>query len=251
VRRSISIVVIALGVAGTVLGSSTAAWAHDVVAPANVVAGSTVTVTVAVVNEHDLPTDGIEMQLPPGFALKAPEDVPGWRTDVQKRADGTATAVRWTGGLIDRNASAEFVVTGTAPPTPGSMVWLVAQKSLGSKTYVPPPVAAAPHMTATAAPLTNGTASAAPVPLAAAPQSTATPPVDGIARSRATLALVLAGLALLGVVAFGSATVRRSQEAPAADAVLAAPTETRPARAAKQGGGKRDRAPKIGAGARR
>jgi hypothetical protein len=33
-----------------------------------------------------------------------------------------------------------------------------------------------------------------------------------VARSRATLALVLAGLALLGVVAFGSAMVRRTQQ---------------------------------------
>jgi uncharacterized protein YcnI len=241
VRRWMSIVMVTLGVTAVVLGGSTAAWAHDVVAPADVVAGSKITVTVAVVNEHDLPSDGVEMRLPPGFVLKAPEDVPGWKTDVQRRADRTPVAVRWTGGLIERNALAEFVVSGTAPSTAGSLVWAVAQKSLGGKTYVAPPVAATPHMTVSPAPLTgSSTAPAAAVPLAASPRAAATPPVDGVARSRATFAMVLAGLALLGVIAFGSATVRRAQQAASGDADVAAPVTPTPASPTKASG-KRDR----------
>lgn len=189
------------------------ASAHDLVAPANVVAGSKVTVTVAVVNEHPLPTDGVEVRLPPGFALRSAEDVPGWRTEPQRRADGTVTAVRWTGGLLERNASGEFVVAGTAPATPGSLVWAAGQKSVGSKVYVPPPVTIAPHMTVAAAPL-GGASPVDQVPLATQAPVEATDPVDGVARSRATLALVLAGLALLGVVVFGAAAARRSLPGP-------------------------------------
>jgi uncharacterized protein YcnI len=212
VRKFTSILMVAFGVVASVLVGSTAAWAHDIVAPATVVAGKKVTVTVGVVNEHQLPSDGVEMRLPPGFVFAKAEEVPGWRTDVQRRSDGTPSAVRWTGGLIERNALAEFVVSGTTPSSAGSLVWAVAQKSVGGKAYVAPPVAATPHMTVTAKPLGGaGAASAPPVPLAAAPQ-TAASTTDGVARSRATLALVLAGLALLGVIAFGSAMVRRTQQ---------------------------------------
>jgi uncharacterized protein DUF1775 len=249
----ISRVMVALGVMVTVVGGSTAAWAHDVVAPATVVAGSKVTVTVAVVNEHELPSDGVEMQLPPGFALKAPEGVPGWRTDVLTRADGTANAVRWTGGLIEANALSEFVVTGTAPAAAGSLVWSVSQKSVGAKEYVAPPVSAAPHMTVSAAPLGGTKDSGESVPLATTTQTSTGPLVDGVARSRATLALVLAGLALLGVVAFGSATVRRSQQTPQVEpAAVAPPADTKTTKPAKaRGKGDSSRALSSSAGGRR
>jgi uncharacterized protein YcnI len=247
VRRWMSIVMVALGVTAAVVGGSTAAWAHDLVTPAYVVAGSKATVTVLVVNEHELPTDGLEMRLPAGFVLTAAQDVPGWRTDVQRQADGTASAVRWTGGLVNRNASAEFVVTGNAPPTAGSLIWAVAQKSVGSKTYIAPPVDVTPFMTVTTSALPNGTASTKAVPLAASSRPATTPPVDAVARSRATLAMVLAGLALLGVVAFGSATVGRAQLTAHGEAEVASPVEpTRPGPAKTSG--KRNRQQPVSAG---
>lgn len=241
------IIGVTLGVMVTVLAGGAPAWAHDVVAPATVVAGSTVTVTVSVVNEHELPSDGVEMQLPPGFTLKTPEDVPGWRTEVQKRADGAATAVRWTGGLIEPNAVSEFVVTGTAPAAAGALVWSVSQQSVGGKAYAAPPVSAAPHMTVSPAPLAGSEASGEAVPLATATQAPAIPPVDGVARSRATLALVLAGLALLGVIAFGSATVRRSQQLATDERAARAREDVvvpKPSKPAKSGG-KRDRSQAV------
>jgi len=193
-----------------VLGASPA-WAHDAVAPARVVAGSAVNVTLAVINEHDLPSDGIEVRLPPGFALTSHEQVPGWKSQVIKRTDGTPTAVRWTGGLLQSNESGEFVIAGKAPSTAGFLLWVVAQKSLGRGDYIAPPVSFSPQMTVTAEPLTGATDTAAPVPLAAQPQSGATQPVDGVARSRATLALVLAVVALIAVVFFEMTLVRRGQ----------------------------------------
>lgn len=241
-RRFAGFVMVALGVTATVLSGSTAAWAHDEVSPATVVAGEKVTVTVAVANEGDLPSDGVELRVPPGFAFRSAEDVPGWRTEVVRRADGTATAVRWTGGRIEPGALSEYVVTGGAPSNAGSLVWAAAQKPVGSASYVAAPVSEMPHMTVTAAPLTGGagsTAQAAPVPLAASPPAAAST-TDGVARSRATLALVLAGLALLGVVAFGSAAVLRSRPVRTTDDARVPPAESltpKPARSAS----KRDR----------
>ncbi|MDQ1626325.1 MAG: hypothetical protein QOI54_69 [Actinomycetota bacterium] len=200
-----------LGVVVLAVCAATPAWAHDAVAPSKVVTGSAVTVTVAVVNEHDLPTNGVELRLPPGFALKSHEEVPGWKSQLLKRTDGTPTAVRWTGGLLQTNQTGEFVVAATAPSTPGSAVWVVAQRSLGRKDYVAPPVSFSPQMTVTAEPLTGTSPTAAPVPLAAQPRAAGTVTVDGVARSRATLALVLAGLALLAVVFFEMTLVRRGQ----------------------------------------
>ncbi len=111
--------VIAVAVLG-VLGASPA-WAHDVVAPSQVVGGTSTTVTLAVVNEHDLPTDGVEARLPAGFGYASHEQVPGWKSSLVKKS-GAVSAIRWTGGLLQSNETGEFVLTGTPPKQPGSLV---------------------------------------------------------------------------------------------------------------------------------
>lgn len=236
-RRSIMAAMAALLAAGGVLCGSAPAWAHDSVAPSAVVVGEHVTVTLSVANENELPTDGIEMRLPPGFTFTSAEDVPGWRTAPQRRADGAVTAVRWTGGLILPDAKAQFVVVGTAPASSGTLAWSAAQKAVGASDYGPAPTPLAPKMAVRPAALADPDATAVEgVPLARTGTSA---PVDGLARSRATLALVLAGLALLGVLAFGSASVRRAQHAghqaqPAAESV---PTVSRSAARGEGRGG--------------
>lgn len=208
-RRSVAIVMAALGAAASVLGGSAPAWAHDSVAPSTVVAGEPVTLTMSVTNEDDRPTGGIELRLPPGFTFTSAEDVPGWTSQPVKRPDGSVTAIRWTGGVVLPNAQQEVVVTGTAPPSAGRLVWSAAQKAVGAKNYVAAPPTSSPTMTVRAAALGDDTAAVEDVPLAVPPEPAIVAPVDEVARSRATLALVLAGLALLGVLVFGSGAVRR------------------------------------------
>jgi len=211
-------------VLASVIGTMASAWAHDSVTPRTVVAGSKVTVTVSVANEADQPTNGVEMRLPPGFALATAEDVPGWRSELRRRADGVVTAVRWSGGTLDSGAVAEFVVAGV-PRTAGSLVWTVAQRSVGDEAFVPPAVTFSPRMTVTEPPLASGPAGQVPpaVPVEVAPPA----PIDELARSRATLALVLAGLALLGMLLVGAALIRRS-EPPYSPAQTGGPTTAVP-----------------------
>ncbi len=83
---------------------------------------------------------------------------------------------------------------------------------MGRGDYVAPPISFSPQMTVSTQPL-DASATAAPVPLASADASGASGGgrVDGVARSRATLALVLAGLALVAVVFLEMPLVRRGQ----------------------------------------
>jgi hypothetical protein len=205
--------VIAVPVLG-VLGASHA-WAHDVVAPSRVAGGTSTTVTLAVVNEHDLPTDGVEARLPAGFVYGSHEQVPGWTSSLVKQ-NGAVSAIRWSGGLLQSNETGQFVLAGTPAKQPGSLVWVVAQKSLGRGSYVAPPISFSPQMTVSTQPL-DASPTAAPVPLAGASSGgSGGGTVDGVARSRATLALVLAGLALVAVVFFEMTLVRRGQLTAAA-----------------------------------
>ncbi|MCW2598858.1 MAG: hypothetical protein JWM02_687 [Frankiales bacterium] len=199
----------ASGMATLVMGGVAMTWAppasaHDQVSPSSAVAGSHTRVTVAAENEATQPTVGVEVRLPPGFTLGAPESLPGWTSSINRRADGTPTSVRWTAGAVAAGSVVELVLTGTVPRSAGSLVWVVSQLHAGG-TWQAAPVDEAPRMTVRAVPLSGAgvvrpAAPAAAVRLASEPAATAVPLVDGVARSRAALALVLAVGAALGVL---------------------------------------------------
>lgn len=76
-----------------------------------------------------LPTDGLEVTIPDSISSPLPEDVPGWDVEVETLTpavdddDATEqTVVRWTGGLLEEGAFAEFGLRARFPDDPGATI---------------------------------------------------------------------------------------------------------------------------------
>jgi len=110
-----------IALAGVVLAAGTA-FAHVEISPEQVAAGSFGTYTVQVPNEEaDEDTVGLDLTLPAGFLLESAESVPGWRTTVDVRRDGTPFAVHWKGGRLRPHTFGQFAITGRVPKEPGTL----------------------------------------------------------------------------------------------------------------------------------
>ncbi|HMD12614.1 MAG TPA: DUF1775 domain-containing protein, partial [Marmoricola sp.] len=118
-RRLLGALPVAL--AGLVLAAG-AAFAHVEISPQRVAPGSFGTYTVQVPNEKtDEDTIGLDLTLPQGFLLESAESVPGWRTTVDVRRDGTPVAVHWKGGRLAPHTFGLFAITGRVPKEPATL----------------------------------------------------------------------------------------------------------------------------------
>jgi uncharacterized repeat protein (TIGR01451 family) len=215
IRRTLSLLAM---LAVALLLPAAPAAAHITVSPEQAAPGASATYTITVPNElTDQATVAVGVTLPAGFDLEAGQAVPGWTTTVDKRPDGTARAVRWTGGRIPPGTFSIFALQGRNPTAATTLTWpLVQRYERQTVSWTGPPGSANPAATtavAGQAPTASTTAStlAAPspqptpptVPGAAVgpPQSADAGSADDLARSRAALALALAGTALALAVA--------------------------------------------------
>lgn len=229
-------------VAGVLIGLAplSAAAAHVEASPATVAPDAFVTVTFTVPNEReDSPTVGLDLTVPAGFVLETAQQIPGWQTTVDKRADGTPTRVHWSGGQIPVGTFGQFAVRGRTPAGETTLSWPAVQHYPAvTVSWTGGPASAQPAPTLRVA-RGGGGAATPTVPLASVP-ATATG-TDPVARSRAALALVLGGTGLLlavGGLVVGWSRFRRTPGpgSPPAAAEEAAPVV--PPRAGNRPGGK-------------
>ena len=203
-----------------VLASSAVAFAHVTVAPDSIPRDAFTTLTFTVPNEEESEdTVGIDVSLPPGFLLESAEGVAGWQTEVETGADGVPTAIHWSGGRLGPHTFGEFAMRGRVTRRPGTLSFAVVQRyQTSSVSWSGPAGSERPAATVTVA--EAGAEAEAEAEQAATPQvpvaPNPTPAVesageskDDLARSRASLALMLALAALLVPLSIIGMTVLR------------------------------------------
>jgi uncharacterized protein YcnI len=208
-----------VALAGVVVAAGTA-FAHVGISPERVAPGSFGTYTVQVPNEEaDEDTVGLDLALPEGFLLESAESVPGWRTTVDTRRDGTPVAVHWQGGRLRPHTFGQFAITGRAPKRPGTLRFPAVQHYEttteswnGARGSEHP----APTLVVSRSAVPIGTEQ---VPLATPAdggRSDAAAGTDDLARARADLALALALGAVAALVGLTALTLLRRRASPAA-----------------------------------
>jgi uncharacterized protein YcnI len=198
------------------------ASAHVEIDPAQAPPSTFGTFTLSVPNEKaDQDTIEIDVRIPVGFEVEDAQQLPGWRTVVDQASDGTVTGIRWQGGSIAPHTFATFSLRGRTPSRPGSISFLVDQRyersvvswnGASESSPTPAPILAVSGVAgggATKPAATGGDDSQ--VPAAATPTTApaASTGHDDLARSRADLALALAGALLVGALAAGTLLVLR------------------------------------------
>jgi periplasmic copper chaperone A len=177
--------------AAALLASVAAASAHVAVTPERSAPGQFLAYTVTVPNElEDQATTAVEVTLPDGFTLEAAQAVPGWTTRVTRKADGSAGRVRWSGGRIPPGTFAAFQLRGRNGDRAATMAWKAVQRyERTTVSWAGAADADTPAATTRVDPAASSGTGQPAAPAAAG--------ADSLARSRAALAGVLAGTALL------------------------------------------------------
>jgi len=211
-RRLLGALPVAL--AGLVLAAG-AAFAHVEISPQQVAPGSFGTYTVQVPNEKtDEDTVGLDLTIPKGFLLESAESVPGWRTTVDVRRDGTPVAVHWKGGRLAPHTFGQFAITGRVPKEPGTLRFPAVQHYEttneswdGAEDSEHP----APTLVVSRSATRAGTAR---VPLASPGDRAggAASGTDDLARARADLALSLALTAVVALAGLGTLALLRRRK---------------------------------------
>ena len=200
------------------LGPALPAAAHVSILPSTATPGEFLVYSASVPNElADQATVEVDLNLPVGFALDSAEQVPGWQTVVTKGQGGVPAQVAWRGGRIPVGTFARFSVQGRNPAAGQSLVWTTRQRyERVTVAWDGPESAEHPASVVRLTGATVGPSPAAPGPGTRASGQVAGG-VDQLARSRAAIALVLAGAALLIALALatrGAARRRRGKELP-------------------------------------
>jgi uncharacterized protein YcnI len=178
--------------AAALLAAAGTASAHVAVTPERSAPGEFLAYTLTVPNELERQsTTDVEVTLPDGFTLEAAQALPGWTTRVTKGADGSAERVRWSGGRIPPGTFAAFQLRGRNGDRPATLAWKAVQRY--EQTTVSWTGAADGDTPAA----TTRIDPAAPVDAGQPAAPAAGDGTDPLARSRAALAGVLAGTALL------------------------------------------------------
>lgn len=178
--------------AAALLASAPTASAHVAVTPERSAPGEFLAYTLTVPNELEgQSTTDVEVTLPDGFTLEAAQAVPGWTTRVAKGADGRAERIRWSGGRIPPGTFAAFQLRGRNGDQPATLAWKAVQRY--ERTTVSWTGAADDDTPAATTRIDPAAAAGTGQPAATATAEGA----DPLARSRAALAAVLAGTALL------------------------------------------------------
>ena len=100
--------------------------AHVRVLPEEVPAGSFEVFTIRVSTEKDIPTTGLRVEVPGGFAISRVEPVPGWDYELEEE-DGVVSAITWSGGEIGETEFQQFDIQGQTPQESGEYPWRVFQ----------------------------------------------------------------------------------------------------------------------------
>jgi uncharacterized protein YcnI len=113
-----------------VLTSTTAAYAHVTVKPAEVKVGQYQNFTVSVPTEKDLPTTSLKLVIPDGLQSVRPNVKPGWKIELKKQGEGEdtkVTEINWTAGSIPADQRDEFVFSAKTPTSEANLQWKAYQ----------------------------------------------------------------------------------------------------------------------------
>jgi len=102
--------------------TASVAYAHVVVSPEEVPAGSYEKLTVSVPTERDVPTTEVRVEVPEGFEVLGVQPEPGWDYDFEEEG-GTITAITWSGGQIAPREFQEFRFQTRTPEEGGQFAW--------------------------------------------------------------------------------------------------------------------------------
>lgn len=106
------------------LAATDSASAHVEVSPGDVSAGETVTFTVSVPTELDVPTTEVRVKIPDGFVVEGVDEPSGWRVEEE---GGSVSAITWSGGEIPAEASEDFSFEATTPDGSGEFPFWAIQ----------------------------------------------------------------------------------------------------------------------------
>lgn len=117
-------------VATLIATTSSSAYAHVTVKPAEVKVGQYQNFTVSVPTEKNLPTTAIRLVLPEGLESVRPNVKPGWKIEIKKAGEGEnakVTEVIWTTGSIPADQRDEFIFSAKTPATEANLQWKAYQ----------------------------------------------------------------------------------------------------------------------------
>ena len=103
------------------------AGAHVQMTPAEVAPGDPVEFELLVPGETDAHTIEVALRIPEGVLPLSFERVPGWHRQLDKRADGSISVVRWHGELA-RDGFARFAFLASTPDREGEISWKAIQR---------------------------------------------------------------------------------------------------------------------------
>lgn len=121
---------IGISALAVVLVSSSSAFAHVTVKPAEVVAAGYQTFTVNVPNEKPIPTVSVKLLMPDSIASATPTQKAGW--EIVKETEGTGESAKtksltWQGGAITDGTRDEFTFSAKVPEKAGELQWKAYQ----------------------------------------------------------------------------------------------------------------------------
>lgn len=110
-----------------------AARAHVSVQPVEATAGTYQVLRFGLGHGCDgKPSRALRIEIPQGVSTARPQPKPGWKLEVARRADGTPTAITWTGNLAADEFD-EFVMLTRLPPTAGPLPFPATQSCEGAE----------------------------------------------------------------------------------------------------------------------
>ncbi len=124
--KALPVIGILSGIMALFIGS--AASAHVVVTPRQVLTGERVTFSVSVPNEHDTPVVQVRLVIPDDLSSVRPHAKQGWNIEVTKTGEGenlSATEITWksAGANVPVDLKDDFLFSAKTPDTGGELKW--------------------------------------------------------------------------------------------------------------------------------
>lgn len=119
-----------MSISALALSFGSAASAHVVVKPVEVLTAGFQTFTIGVPNEKDIPTTSIKLVIPDGLKHVSPTQKTGWQIDVEKEGtgeDATVKSITWSNDMIDAGFRDDFTFSGQVPEKATDLQWKAYQ----------------------------------------------------------------------------------------------------------------------------
>lgn len=117
----------ALLIFSIILGTTSYAFAHVTVKPAQTTPATYQVFSVAVPNEKNIPTIQVRLLIPENVESVTPNIKSGWTTKTTTTTDGKVTELIWSKGIIPEGFRDEFVFSAKTGIKEESIIWKAYQ----------------------------------------------------------------------------------------------------------------------------